>query len=558
MGQYNYTINMVDISGPLPLEDIAHMFVNAQLPPSTLVCEVGKKGWWPIDAVLQENKLMQPPSVSAASETSGPEPVSQSASPVSADSNASTMPTAADASLQSTQQTQSSASIRRRLQADQPLVPPVDASSSSLAGSISVAQPAPSDSALPESSQVTESPAQAVIPTRPRRRLSLQKVIATTNSLSPEAARSTPLPATGPTTTPLQPIQPVVPAAATPLSPLEQPMISATTAAMPGSSSTSFEEKQSAQEVVEPALLQAKAPAEPAVESLVADRSTLPEAEVMQSPAFEEIRAPSQAAASIQTPSLSSAQLSPAQKSASADPYQIIERAEGKQSSVALLKYNRLQGVADGGDRTLLEKLDLAERRGCSPLQARIKLEDAALITTPGALHFFKGSITMRSSGENVQETASSCIIYEGFGEVYLEPIFGHMTLIDLREDTVVLRQNMFYAAEDRVRVMSFPSPGDETFGEKEPLLRLEGSGWVLLKLPVARSEMLCFTLDNEKLAVDGDSVILCRGAISLSLEMPAPNAHDFSRSQEGILQVFEGHGELWLAPTQKIYKQLV
>lgn len=58
--RYTYTINMVDISQLMPLEELALLFKQKQLPPSTLLCEEGKKAWWPIENVLQEADLLSP------------------------------------------------------------------------------------------------------------------------------------------------------------------------------------------------------------------------------------------------------------------------------------------------------------------------------------------------------------------------------------------------------------------------------------------------------------------------------------------------------------------
>lgn len=542
MSQYTYTINMVDISGPLPLFDIASMFQNAQLPPSTLVCEVGKKGWWPIDAVLQEKGFMSPPTPSPS--------IPSTTSITTATSSTGSTAISAEPAMDAVTNTTSSepGSIRRRLEIDQPLVPPINEITQVSANPVS---PSSSIEGGSQISSNTESPAEAAMPTRPRRRLSLGKVIATTQNLSLENANvSSSIPVSSPAIQPSQPTQSVF----TPVQPMQQAQ---QTQPLPTPIQPMQPAQQPVQQVAQSASITAQS-MEPMEQNLPTSVAVQPmqSLQPIQS-AQTQIHEPAIAFPSQEsTRTLPQSQSVPSQGTGeidSTEPYQVIEQIEGRQNRVRLLKYHRLQGRED---LTLLEKLDLIQKQSLSPFQVCIELQDSSFIAAPGVLHFFKGSVQMRSTNVENQVGSLSHVGYHGRGEVYLEPVLGHMALLHLNEDTMIVERNMFYAADGEVRVAHF-QPEEIMGGPSHAYLRLQGSGWVALKLPVAMSEILRFTLKGEKLSIDGNDAILRRGAITLKLEMPGSTASDFSRSQEGILQTFEGSGEIWIAPMQKIYQKL-
>jgi len=62
--------------------------------------------------------------------------------------------------------------------------------------------------------------------------------------------------------------------------------------------------------------------------------------------------------------------------------------------------------------------------------------------------------------------------------------------------------------------------------------------------------------LHNEKLVVDGNFSLLRKGSIDFTVEKSTKGIFGTMISGEGLVQVFRGNGEVWLAPTLHYYYQ--
>ncbi|MBN1230676.1 MAG: AIM24 family protein [Anaerolineales bacterium] len=249
--------------------------------------------------------------------------------------------------------------------------------------------------------------------------------------------------------------------------------------------------------------------------------------------------------------------------------FNVLEQAQGNGTAVQILEYRRLQG---SDDITIAEKLFFAEQAGMKLKQARIILNGGQVVTEAGALHFMKGQIRseVRSGGitglakkmvaNRLTQEAAHKPLYTGIGELFLEPTFGHMIIVNLNQEQMVVDVGMFYASEASVQVgIAVQKSLSSAFLSREGLFQtsLYGTGWAILASPVPVTEIIKYTLNSERLAVDGNFALLRKGDIRYTVEKSTKSWLGASWSGEGLLQTFTGTGEVWLAPTQSIYESL-
>lgn len=243
-----------------------------------------------------------------------------------------------------------------------------------------------------------------------------------------------------------------------------------------------------------------------------------------------------------------------------------VER-EGVRAEV--LSYGSLTG-----NRQLEVARDLyfARETGARLRQIRLTLNGGRVTVEAGALSFMRGRIEMDNRvggvGGLMKKAASKMLggetafkpVYIGEGELYLEPRFGHFLLADLKQEEVVVDKGMFYACSGGVDVgvvMQKHLSAGLKGGEGWFQTRLRGSGLLVLESPVPMTEILRVPLRDDVLKVDGSFALLRRGEIDFRVEKATRSLLGTMTSGEGLLQVFSGTGEVWLAPTEPVYARL-
>ena len=63
--------------------------------------------------------------------------------------------------------------------------------------------------------------------------------------------------------------------------------------------------------------------------------------------------------------------------------------------------------------------------------------------------------------------------------------------------------------------------------------------------------------LVNDVLRVDGNFALLRTGGVQMSVEPVSQSLVGSAMSGEGLVNVFRGTGEIWIAPTIKVYDAL-
>jgi uncharacterized protein (AIM24 family) len=253
-------------------------------------------------------------------------------------------------------------------------------------------------------------------------------------------------------------------------------------------------------------------------------------------------------------------------------PFDVVESITRGGTTFEVLEWRRLSGTEPLAITHRLYELNRSQVR---LRQLRIRLNQDAVRTEPGALQFLRGSIEMESStgGEGglagfakaalaAARTGESLFkpLYRGTGEIYLEPSFGHLWPLQMNGETLFADQGLFFCCEDALKVEAHKV---ESFsarvagGEGRYQTKVSGTGLVVFKIPVPRGEILELELKGDTIQVDGSMALLRTGDVHFSVEKASTSLVGAVTSGEGLLQTFRGHGRVWVAPTQPIYQTL-
>lgn len=234
-----------------------------------------------------------------------------------------------------------------------------------------------------------------------------------------------------------------------------------------------------------------------------------------------------------------------------------------------ILQYDTLKG---GKDIETAIRLNQMREANITLKQVRISLHNSSVKIEKGSLSYLRGSIEMHNKiggpigfGKKIFSSKATGETlfkprYEGTGEIFLEPTFGHYALIELEDDEVIVDDGLFYACEDTVEVgvamqksLSAMMLGNEGIFQT----KLSGSGIVVLEIPVPETEIFKCKINNDLLKVDGNFAILRTGDIEFAVEKSSKSILSTATGGEGLLNVFKGTGEIWLIPTKVIYDKL-
>jgi uncharacterized protein (AIM24 family) len=253
-------------------------------------------------------------------------------------------------------------------------------------------------------------------------------------------------------------------------------------------------------------------------------------------------------------------------------PFDVVDSVTRGGTTFEVLEWRRLAGTEPIAIARQLFELNRADVR---LRQLRIRLNQDAVRTEPGALQFLRGSVQMESSTGGdaglagfakaalaAARTGESLFkpLYRGTGEIYLEPSFGHFWLMQMGGETLIADQGLFFCCEDSLKVEAHKV---ESFsarmagGEGRYQTKVSGTGLVVFKIPVPQSEILELKLEGDTVQVDGSMALLRTGDVNFSVEKASTSLVGAVTSGEGLLQTFRGQGRVWVAPTQPIYKQM-
>lgn len=236
---------------------------------------------------------------------------------------------------------------------------------------------------------------------------------------------------------------------------------------------------------------------------------------------------------------------------------------------IEILEYQKLLGISSASMAT---KVYYMEKQNIKVRQVALYLEKEKVVISSGAMSYFQGNLEMVSGvtmgnmlGRMMRGAATGEQMaqpeYTGSGMLVLEPSYKHFMVLELApNESIIIDDGMFYCAQGSVQVRtvlqrSFSSA--VAGGEGLAQMQLTGPGLVVLESMVPMEEIDVIELQNDQLKVDGNYAVLRSAHLDFTVERSAKTLIGSAVSGEGLVNVYRGTGQVWLAPSTKIYNTL-
>lgn len=247
----------------------------------------------------------------------------------------------------------------------------------------------------------------------------------------------------------------------------------------------------------------------------------------------------------------------------------VIEEFSSGGLKVEVLEYQKLLGISNSA---MAEQVYFMEKQNIRVRQIALYLNNDKVTIEKGAMSYFQGNIQMISGvnlGNALGRMVRSAVTgeqmaqpeYTGTGLLVLEPSYKHFLVLELAErESIIIDDGMFYCAQGSVTVKvvsqrnitSAVAGGESLFQQQ-----LTGPGIVVLESLVPMEEIDMIDLKNDVLKVDGNFAVLRSSTLDFTVERSAKTLVGSAVSGEGLVNVYRGTGQVWLAPTIKVYKTL-
>lgn len=198
--------------------------------------------------------------------------------------------------------------------------------------------------------------------------------------------------------------------------------------------------------------------------------------------------------------------------------------------------------------------------------QALITLNNSSFTVQSGAMQWTAGNVQsgtgVKGLGNLIGKAISSKVTnestikpeYSGQGLLMLEPTYKHILLIDVSQwGSIVLEDGLFLACDSSLTLKTvMRSTLSSAALGKEGLfnLSLTGNGIAILESPVAKEELIEFTLENDVLKIDGNMAIAWSNSLSFTVERSSKSLIGSAVNGEGLVNVYRGTGKVLMAPT--------
>ncbi|MDP9196063.1 MAG: AIM24 family protein [Pseudomonadota bacterium] len=251
--------------------------------------------------------------------------------------------------------------------------------------------------------------------------------------------------------------------------------------------------------------------------------------------------------------------------------WRILESVTVDDILVEILEWSAFGGLTDP---RALEQLAWLKMAALPVRQVRITLNHkGAVILEAGAMQFHAGRFDIDNSipmdtrglrrlfGAMVTGERLFRPVYRGSGTIWLEPSFQNFLLVGLRDESIVVDQGMFLCCDAGIQVASRMQGNVSAAlfgGEGLFQTHLSGTGFVVLTSPVPMSEIVKISLTpGEKVVLDGSFALLRSGTVKFSVGKSSRTWFGTSMTGQGLVQTFEGKGEVWIAPMLPVYDRL-
>lgn len=247
----------------------------------------------------------------------------------------------------------------------------------------------------------------------------------------------------------------------------------------------------------------------------------------------------------------------------------ITQTLENQGVKAEVLEYDVLHGMNDTRGASTMYFMS---KQNIKAKQVAIHINNDSFKIEPGAMSYFQGNLAMESgvtmgnmfgkalSGMATGEKAARPE-YKGTGMLVLEPTFKYIILQELgANESIVVDKGMFYGAQGSVTIKAIMQKNLAAGflgGEGMFQISLSGPGVIVLECEVPMEEIDIINLENDTLRVDGNFAVLRSGNIEFTVEKSGKSLLGSAVSGEGLVNVFKGTGQVWLAPTIKVYNDL-
>ncbi len=202
--------------------------------------------------------------------------------------------------------------------------------------------------------------------------------------------------------------------------------------------------------------------------------------------------------------------------------------------------------------------------------QLMLDFNNSSYIVQSGAMQWMSGNVATNTNikgvGDFLGKMVSSAVtnesaikpIYQGTGQMMLEPTYRYIILLDVSEwGTLVLDDGLFLACEStlqqktvsRKNISSAVLGGEGLFN-----LSLSGNGIAALECHVPYDELIEVVLENDVMKIDGNMAIAWSGSLDFTVERSGKSLIGSAASGEGLVNVYRGTGKILLAPTAANY----
>ena len=198
--------------------------------------------------------------------------------------------------------------------------------------------------------------------------------------------------------------------------------------------------------------------------------------------------------------------------------------------------------------------------------QLLINLNGGSATIQAGAMQWMAGNIQMgtgiKGAGDFLGKMVASKVtgetavkpVYQGTGQLMLEPTYRHILLLDLASwgGSVVLDDGLFLACDGGIqqKVVARSNLSSAVLGGEGLFnLSLNGQGVAALESVVPMEEIVEVELNNDTMKIDGNFAIAWSSTLQFTVEKSSKSLIGSAVSGEGLVNVYRGTGKSWLAP---------
>lgn len=210
-----------------------------------------------------------------------------------------------------------------------------------------------------------------------------------------------------------------------------------------------------------------------------------------------------------------------------------------------------------------MANFEIVSTQGLKMIKATLNNE--MIRAESGALHYMQGNVELKtpapSAGGILKAMVTSENIvkptYTGTGTVFLgPPIFGEYLILELNGEAWVLDRGAYVCSDAGIEVGAFRNKAMNALmsGEGWFQTKVEGKGKVVLQ---AQGPVQAIDLRNDKLVVDGSFAVARQAQLDFSVQKATKGLLGAAASGEGLVNVIQGTGRVYLSPVPNAYVAL-